>query len=240
MGNKINGFLISILIFVSIFAVAEAGMLLRNTNKTMIELKSTIIELKETSQLVHSYATSQVKNLEKQQRSIDASIQMLAVFNGTGRTINKVIIPRIRDTIDSANTAIKGINEVTISLNSMVKNTDGNINGPEGLLVQVINTSKKLNLSVEAVNAAVRAITEKSSLTLDDIHSIMSSNEWKGVLDNINSISKHTDGVMVNIENATKSAPAIAESLEKIAKTSSKYQKALILAQIISLLGRAF
>jgi hypothetical protein len=68
----------------------------------------------------------------------------------------------------------------------------------------------------------------------------MADPSWTEALKAIADSAKHMDGMSASADEAMKKAPNIAASLEKIAKVSSKYQKAILLSEILSTLIRAF
>jgi hypothetical protein len=228
---KLNSMLLSFLLFVSIFAVFELGIVVRDLRQTIQEATQATAETKEIIKEVHTYTSVQIKNLESQQRAINASIQAAAVFNATGRLLNTSVIPRVNKTLDS-------LNESVLSVNTMVKNTDKNIN--VDLLPQITETAKSFNISIESLNLAIISITKNSDLTFAQINDTMASAEWKTVLKEVASTTEHIDNIAGNIEKTTDRMPAMAELIEKMMRTTSKYQKAVILSQIISAVIRAF
>ncbi len=234
---RLNSVLTSILLCVCIFAATELGITFKHIGDASKNLSSMVAELNSTIKDAHKYADSQIANLQNQQNSIKATIQAAAVLNGTFRVINSVTLPKIHNILDTTNTSM-------VSLNNMINHTDANVNQdlfPEavGLTKRLELTADKLNISLDNLNIAIKTVTDKSSLTLDDINAIMGSQEWLDVLSNVDSISKHTDEIMGSASDAAKQMPSIAASVEKLARTSSKYSKALILAEILSTIGKA-
>jgi hypothetical protein len=215
--------------------MAELGILLYNAIKPAKEvagnISKTVSEVNQMITDVHAYTSSQIKNLESQQRSINASIQAAAVFNGTGRLINKTTIPRVNKTLDS-------LTESLNSLNVMVKDTNIAVNTK--LLPQMTETIKVYGVTAEKLNEAIFKISKETSLTIQEIRAIIASDEWKKILENISSVTEHMDGISENIEETTDKMPSMAALVEKMMKTTSKYQKALILSQIFSFILRAF
>ena len=53
-------------------------------------------------------------------------------------------------------------------------------------------------------------------------------------------IATHADGIAANLEESAKQMPLIAADIERIAATSSRYRKVILLSQILSALARAF
>lgn len=236
-----NRTLISFLLLVAVFAVAEAGIffcqsagLVKETKKSVENLNKTTAEVYKASVTANNYFTTQVTNLQKQQKALDAAIQLPGVYNAAGRVINKITLPKINRAIENLDTRsgqlLESLNTTVQSTNSLIQHTDKNVND---LIPQITETAKAMNVSVQSLDKAIQEITSKSSVTLDDIHNIMASKEWLEVL-------QHIDGIAGDIDKTTDQMPSIAASIEKMAKVSSKYQKAVILAQIFSAIARAF
>ncbi len=62
----------------------------------------------------------------------------------------------------------------------------------------------------------------------------------KSLLAQSNAIASHADAIAINLEESSKQMPLIAADVERIAATSSRYRKAILLSQILSALVRAF
>ena len=62
----------------------------------------------------------------------------------------------------------------------------------------------------------------------------------KSILAEANAIASHADGIAANLEGSSRQMPLIAADVERIAATSSRYRKAILLSQILSALARTF
>jgi hypothetical protein len=200
---------------------------------TINDTDATVVEIKRTAKAVADYAEKQKIALEnpKNQKAIDAAIQTAAVFNGTGRLFNTQVIPRAMNTLDS-------LNKATNSLNELVRNTDRSLN--ERLLPDLAETAKTLGVSIDSLAKGILVITEKGGISIDEINALLADPQWKAALASVASTAAHLDAMAGNVEKASDSAPGIAAAIEKIAKTSSRYQKLLILAQLLATVARAF
>lgn len=172
----------------------------------------------------------------RNQKAIEAGLQTLAVYNATGRLINRQVIPRAMKVLDEVEGSVRQMRLLTQDVNS-------NLNA---LLPEIVATAKALNVTVESVGAALVEITKEGKLTVEDIREIVSDPSWKEALASIAVSSKNAEqitsnitGITENLEKTTAEMPSIAKSVEQIAKTSSKYRKALVLAQIIAVLTSA-
>jgi hypothetical protein len=167
----------------------------------------------------------------RNQKALDAGLQTLAVFNGTGRLINREVIPRAMDVLDNLSNA-------TASLNRAIQTTDKSVNAD--LLPE---SRRLLQTTSEAISATKGTIDEASSQIAQagsDIIAILADPALKSIVAQTNAIATHADGIAANVEESSKQMPLIAADIERIAATSSRYRKAILLSQILSALARAF
>jgi len=181
----------------------------------------------------------------KRRKAIDAAFELPAVLNGSVRQWNTIGAPKLYATISA--------------LETFVRNLDTNVNVE--LLPEIAKTARALNTSVSTVNdiladvrSELRRMVTEGLLTaedarkiLADIHKIMSDDKWVDTLKEVNegvkksnSILGHGDEVIAQVAEASKKAPTIAASLDKIARTSSRFSKITILANIFSTLMKVF
>jgi len=230
----------SICLLAAIFAVVEAGLAFRDISRvsraaavTVAEAGGAATELRKTATAVSEYAQHQTKQLmdPRNQKALDAGIQALAVFNGTGRLINREVIPRAMDVLDNLANA-------TASLDRAIQSTDKSVNAellPESRRL-LSATSETISATKTTVDAASNQIVQAGN----DIHAILADPALKSILTETNGIASHADGIAANLEKSSKQMPLIAADIERIAATSSRYRKAIVLSQILSALARAF
>lgn len=230
----------SFCLLAAVFALVEAGLAFRDIAKvlraasvTVAEAGGAAAELRKTAAAVSEYALHQTKQLmdPRNQKALDAGIQALAVFNGTGRLINREVIPRAMQALDNVSNA-------TASLDRAIQSTDKSVNAdllPESRRL-LLATSDAILATKTTVDAASTQITQAGS----DIHAILADPALKSILVETNGIASHADGIAANIEESSRQMPLIAADIERIAATSSRYRKAILLSQILSALARAF
>jgi hypothetical protein len=196
-----------------------------------------------------NFADFQIEQLQspRAQKSLQASLETLAVFNATGRLLNKQILPRAMRGLDASDSAIR-------NLGLLVANTDKSLNGEGGLIssttqfVQALtSTANRFQVTVETFTAMLQAISEKTGLSLDAIYALVNSPEWMQALQNVAVISSNVaattqkaDATIEQIRLAMLKAPSIALSLEKIAKDGSKFSKITLLVNILSTIAKTF
>lgn len=223
-----------------------AGILTKNLTHTLGNLDQATSNAKDATALARDYLAEQktILSSEKNRKALEAGYQTPAVLNGTLRLVNTQTIPRINQGLDSLDLLISELAETNKTLATLIANSDRAIN--KELLPEITATAKSLGLSVEKTGQAVDELLATGKLSLEDLHSIMSSSEWKSALKNLETtsantatMSAHAATVAGNVAEASAQMPSIAASVEKIAATSSKYSKAILLAQLLSTIARA-
>jgi len=238
--KTITTILKSLCLLAATFALAEAGLAFREIAKVsrtasaaVTEAGGAAAELRKASTAVSEYAQRQTKQLmdARNQKALDAGIQALAVFNGTGRLINREVIPRAMEVLDNLSNA-------TASLDRAIQSTDKSVNAE--LLPE---SQRLLQTTSEAISATKHTVDEASGRIVqagNDIHAILADPALKSIIEETNAIATHADGIAANIEESSKQMPLITADIERIAATSSRYRKAILLSQILSALARAF
>ncbi len=230
----------SLCLMAAIFGLAEAGLAFREVAKftkaaavTVTEAAGAAAELRKTATAVSEYAQHQAKQLmdPRNQKALDAGLQALAVFNGTGRLINREVIPRAMGVLDN-------ISNVMASLDRAIQATDKSVNAD--LLPESRQLLSATSEAISATKSTVEATSSQIVQAGSDIHSILADPSIKSIMAETNAIASHADGIAANLDGSSKQMPMIAADVERIAATSSRYRKAILLSQILSALARAF
>ena len=222
-----------LLIAAAVFALAEFGLFFRDLRSAAKEASATMAEAKAAVSELRDYSREQLARLRdpRNSKAIDAAIQTAAVFNGTGRLINTQLIPRAMKTLD-------GLAESTASLNRMIQATDHSVNAeiaPEAVL-----SLKSGDEALKELSTTLREASGRANASLDDIHSILSDPAWTASLNSIRSTTENVAGITAELERASRQMPEIAQSINKIASTSSRYRRWILLSQIFSAVARTF
>jgi hypothetical protein len=207
------------------------------------EAHGPLVSLNQAAGDVAEYVRTEKLRMEdpKNEKALDAAIQVGAVFNASGRLLNTQVMPRLWKEIDALHTG-------TDALTSFVHHSDDSLNLESGLLpastrllTSLTKTADKFGVTVDELSAAIKIASDQTGLGLKEIQRRMADPRWDALMDNIVDTSKHVDGTaaqvegtMTNVNRASASLPDIADSLSKIAKTSSKFAKAYWLSRIIS------
>ena len=230
----------SLCLLAAILALTEAGLAFREMAKltkaaavTVTEAAGAAVCLGKTANAVSEYAQHQTKQLmdPRNQKALDAGLQALAVLNGTGRLINREVIPRAMGVLDNLSNA-------AASLDRAIQATDKSVNAD--LLPESRQLLAATSVAISATKSTVEAASSRIVQAGSDIHAILVDPSIQSILAETNSIAVHADGIAGNLEDASKQMPLITADLERIAATSSRYRKAILLSQILSALARAF
>jgi hypothetical protein len=230
----------SLCLLAAIFALVEAGLAFRDIARvsrvasvTVTEAAGAAAELRKTATAVSEYAQRQTEQLmdPRNQKALDAGIQAFAVFNGTGRLINREVVPRAMEVLDNLSSAAD-------SLNRAIQSTDKSVNAD--LLPESRRLFQTTSEAISATRSTINATSELIIQAGNDVHAILADPALKSILAETNAIASHADGIAGNLEDASRQTPLIAADLERIATTSSRYRKAILLSQILSALARAF
>jgi chromosome segregation ATPase len=123
------------------------------------------------------------------------------------------------------------------SLNNLVVNLDSQVNGK--LLPQATGTLQDASLALQAARTSIETVTADSHAVLTDPAIKESLASIAETTAQTLEASKNLTATTAEIAEASKRLPLIADSIEKVAKTSSKYRAALIISQIASALVAA-
>lgn len=133
------------------------------------------------------------------------------------------------------------------SANELIGNLDRRLNADDGLVAELSRTAAALRVPVEKVVPELVALIESGKLAADEVRAVLTGPDMKAAVAELNRASTGLANTTHEAARATKNLadtaerfPAVAEQLEKWSRTSVKYQKALILARLISLLGGIF
>jgi hypothetical protein len=167
-------------------------------------------------------------------------------------SINTKTLPLLNKNLVSSNDGLQDLRALLQSGNIMLVDTNRSV--IEKLLPQfavllesLTTDANRFGMTLDTFNVSLKLIADKAGLTLDEIYELAASPEWKAALSNVNTItanlastSRHLDATSAEIEQAMQAAPSIAQSMERIARTSAKYQKALLIVGILGTLAKAF
>lgn len=201
---------------------------LPSLHQGLTSLNQSAVNIRSITEEAHEYITLQLSLLRssREQKAIQAGLEAAAAAKGTILLVNKVVIPRVLTELDS-------LNQATQSLNTMVENTDLQVNSL--LLPQATATIKQAESSLQAVQVETQTIG-------GDIHTLVAGEDLKTALNSLTGASHELDLSMIHVEEAMQKMPTIAGHIETITGNSSKVSKiasigsiGLIIAKIAAL-----
>jgi hypothetical protein len=223
--------MLAVLMGAGIWACVQIGLLARDLRQATAQAGETIVEARLAITDARDYTREQMERIRdpRNRKSLDAAIQTAAVYNATGRLINTQIIPRAMATLDHLSASAE-------SLNAMVQRTDASINND--LVPGATVTLQSTDAALEELTLGLSDAHIRANATLDEARLLIADPAWKATLAEINRTSHHTAGIAADIDAATDRLPGIADDLQKISNTSSRYSKALAIARVVALFSQ--
>lgn len=226
----------------SIWITHRIDVLSRKAEEIAPKFEATITRTSE-------YVDQQLDRFESEayQKSLKAGLDTPAVFNASGRYLNRFILPAFLGTVQTANRALATSDNAVARLDDLVRRSDVSLNDPQGLiptatvLISSLNqVALKFEVTIGELSAAIKSASEKSGKSLDAIYALIADPKMQNILLHWDEMSASGAGILADVKMATEKAPSIAASLDSIAKTSSRYTKITLIANILSVLARAF
>lgn len=203
---KPNSILASLLLIVSIFAVAELGLFIRDARNSQEKLvgsiESTITEIHGKAKTLNQYTAAQAEvfnsheNRQMQQALRDAAATTIKIL----RKVDQKTVPELNATIAALKDSAVGLTGVESSLNALVQNTDTSLNG--GLLPNVSNVVVKLSLTTETLDKSIQEAAGETNVALGDIHRILSDPAIAASQQQALAILTHADASMQHVEKS--------------------------------------
>lgn len=181
------------LLMVAVFAVAEAGLLVREVRfaqrGVVQSVKQTIDDADATVLIIRSAAVNASMTLGRIEEASaswkDASKKQEEYFAKIAK--------------DSAQTIGK-LNTLADSLNALVQNTDVSVN--RGLLPKVDMAIEETTATIKTARVAVETANEGATVALEDIHTILSDPSITEALMAIEGSAKHIEGTTASAEKS--------------------------------------
>lgn len=233
-----------------------SGFFFWNARLLLRESKESAINIRSTTASIDEYVKFQTEQFQSPayQKYMKGNFAVGSLVQSVVEGVNTKTLPKLNKGLDELPALIQGLSTNTRTLNELVLHLDSRLNSDSGLLAQATTllasltaTSDKFGLTLETLDAAIKVIAEKAGLSLDEVLNLIASKEWLSVLRsmdvamaNVAAMSQKVDATAEQIRLAMEKAPSIADSLNRIAKTSSKFTKATLIANIIGVLAKAF
>lgn len=222
------------------FITIEVRRAVIETRSAMTEVRSAARETKIAANKGKQYLIFQTEVLksDEYQRSLKSTARIGLSAQETFRRVNTETIPRLNAVLDEAA-------RTTGQLRQSVARTDAEINGR--LIPEVANLVRAFEGSPAEIAAALKVVTDKTALTLDDARAILASEEWQEIRRNLALTSAEVAAssaqvtlTSTEVAEASRRLPFIADRVNQILTTSSRWQKSILLAQLLGALIGAF
>lgn len=246
--NRVLQWVSLFLVVVAVHAVFQIGQAVEEFRTSIFPQVQTLVtsanvtvaETNRTLKLVADYTEKQKKILEspKNQAALEAGWQTAAVLNGTLRVINKSTLPKVHVAIEEVTSVATNLSASAKELENLVRGTNISVNSV--LLPQVLMMTESSTQALRTLNGSIEGASTRANLSLDQINALLADPVWLETMKEVRNVAANIDGTTLNIKVATDELPAIAKSLEEIAKTSSRWQKPILGMKILSIVMDAF
>ena len=135
-------------------------------------------------------------------------------------------------------------------LAGLVKDFNARLNGDFGLMVGLTRLTADLGADVTALKSALVAMINQGATTIQEVRGFLLNQEWADARHQVVELLKHADetaahtalitgNVNTIFEALAKKAPAFFALLEKVLKTSTGFQKPILILTVLGLLTKA-
>mgnify|MGYP001438156846 CR=1 FL=1 len=223
--------LVVALLAISCLTALGIGVLSYNLNKSVLDNNQKLDDTFRNLNAVLIQTGLVASRIEDASRDLsDVAAAQKTYWNNISASTARLMI--------TANATLNNINRAVESLDTLVKNTDDQVNAH--LLPATEQTLNEAKKSLTLLGESVSIIGSGSQTTLEDLHNLLGNEEWQKALKNMSTVTSSAALASEQIAEASRQLPLIANSMEKIAKTTSKWQKFLIPISLVSLIWRTF
>jgi hypothetical protein len=229
--KPINDTLKILLLATAVFALAELGLLFRETAGIIRKTKPLIAE-------TDRRLDGTFRNLNAiliQAGLVAARIEDLSRnMDGAATRQGKYWEALQAKTIAS----LDRLNASADALTALLANTDNSINAK--LIPDAAESLDSIEALTKEATTDLSKASDRANASLDDIHRLLSDPAWTASLASIQDTTEHISGIAMELEEASQQMPEIARSVNEIASTSSRYRRWILLSQIFSAVAHAF
>lgn len=218
-----------------------------NIRLRLQETSITLVNINKTSGSLAEYAALQTEMLSSpmNQKAIEHGIELGKVATETVVKINRSTVPKLNAALDGITGVESELRITAANLGVFVSNTDHEVNQKllpsiTTLITSMNVLSVKFGTTIDELNDAIKMAANQTNKSLDEVYKLISDPKVMSILTSVDKTMQNVATTSASIDAAAKSAPGIAQSLEKIAATSSRYQKIVLISGIISTLIKAF
>ena len=227
------------MVFVTHYIASVTG----RTHGTLDNLDASTGTIKDTSKVVGDYLTFETKQLQSDeyQRMIKASFETPGIFNASGRSLNKEVIPAARDELKAMAGATGDLSELIAEIrDKSIPAATSDLVELRGALHGLNDLEGKLGLSIDDTDELVKEISKQTGLASDEVIKRLRDPRVDQVMDNLVSTTGHINGIVANGEDASAKWPEITEAINKASQATAKASKYYWAARIVSLVIGAF
>jgi hypothetical protein len=182
------------------------------------------------------FQTGQLRS-DRYQRMIEASFETPAIFNASGRTLNRQILPAARDELRALGVTTTTLTSLIATIKDQtVPAANASLNELAGTLHGLSDLEAKVGLTVSDTNELIGEVSKQTGLTGEDVRKRLEDPRLDAVLENLASTTGHMNGIVANGEKASEKWPEITEAINKASQATAKASKFYWVARIVSLI----
>lgn len=165
---------------------------------------------------------------DRSRKALQASLEAAAAWKATARLVNVTIVPNINRTLMEMQRTTARLGNVADAATTLVEDQNANIGRTMGRIEGLIQTTDGVARGLGEQSARVGADLSSTLRTSDD--SIRAAGR---TIEELNRSSMEITALLHNLREASGRAPAIADQLEKMARSGAKWQRPLSLATLL-------
>jgi len=219
---KPNSVLSGLLLIVSIFAVAEVGLLVRDfrsySEKSNNSIQATISEIHATAKTVNTYTAEQAKVFNsKENRDMQTALRLSAA------TAIKILRKVERETLPEINSTVAEIRKPLGSLDRAIVDTSRSINAD--LLPKTAEAIDQTADTLKTLNASIQDASTGANVALADMSAILRNPAIAEALTATAGSAENIEDTTGSIKQAAQELPGIAKDVRKVSDASGKFSK---------------
>jgi hypothetical protein len=189
------------------------------------------------------FQTGQFRSIEYQ-KWLEASLQLPAVFKGSGQYINRFILPEFRGLAADGRAAVTELRGEITDLRRLTIDTNRSFNADGGLLQTSTATIGKVGSVLDEFAADLRGLVAEGVIAAQTANRILSDPNIPLIVqrfaDGSLQFTEFVTALKIDAQDfdvAIKNFGELTALFNKYVKTANKWHKWVLLAQIVSLLS---
>jgi hypothetical protein len=216
---------------------AEGKDLLVESKQIVTEARPKVNTLLTESELAALRIQSAMKGFIDEANDRNAMLARKQIVSATAANMGQLNLAL--DTLNT--TTLPAVNATLTESQLLIKE------GREQVLKEIGRTSRsladiaeKFSVDQQQLTVQLAATIKSGQLTLDALTNLLNSPQLISILMSVDSTAKSFDVTSANVAEMSSRLPTMADQIEKILRTSAKYQRLALVVGLLAQIGRAF